>query len=174
MIETERMFIKPFCMDDVDIIYRLYSDKEIMRYMPFDYFSLEDAQRHTEKIVGDWKTVPLTDCEMLVSLKASNKKIGRCAMHVKDGGAMIGWLLIQEEWNKGYATEIAKALIEYCTSVFKVKRVWALCNPQNIGSCKVLEKSGMHIAADYKNKCKYTKSGVVTYEDEREYEMYVQ
>ena len=173
MIETRRLHIQPFCMDDVDIIYRLYSDHEIMRYMPYDYMTQEDARKHTEKIVEDWKAEPPTDCEMLVSLKDTGKKIGRCAIHIRDGAAMIGWLLIQEEWNKGYATEMTRALIEYCADVFKVSRVWAICNPANTGSCKALEKCGMRKVADYKNKRKYTKNGVVSYEDEREYEMFV-
>ena len=174
MIKTERLHIKPFCIDDADIIYRLYSDKEIMRYMPNDYMTMEDARKHTEKIMDDWNTVPLIHREMLVSLKSDNKKIGRCAIHIDGDAAMIGWLLFREEWNKGYATEITRALMEYCFNVLKVDRVWALCNPVNTASCKVLEKCGMHKVADYKNKRKYTKNGVVTYEDEREYELFAE
>lgn len=86
---------------------------------------------------------------------------------------MIGWLLIQQEWNKGFATEISKALIAYCIENFKVHRIYALCNPENIGSCRVLEKCGMHKVADYPKKCRHVKNGIVSYEDEREYELLV-
>ena len=174
MINTERLNIKPFSMDDADIIYRLYSDREIMKYMPNDYMTMEDARKHTEKIVDDWQQIPPVDCEMLVSLKSAGRKIGRCAIHIDGDAAMIGWLLIQEEWNKGYATEITEALISYCINTLKLSRVWALCNPENIGSWKVLEKCGMQKVADYKNKRKYIKNGVVSYEDEREYELMVE
>lgn len=169
MIETKRLQIKPFCMDDIDIIYRLYSDEEILRYTPYDRMTKEDAVKHTEKVVEDWEAVPLADLEMLVSLKQDGRKIGRCGIHVSDRGAMIGWFLIQEVWNQGFATEITEALIEYCRDILKVGRIYALCNPENTASCRVLEKCGMQKVGDFKNKCKYTKNGIVTYEDEREY-----
>lgn len=171
MIETERLCIKPFCEDDADIIFKLYSDKEIMRYMPNDYMNEETAEKHLKKIVEAWKEIPLTDCEMLVLTKQDGEKIGRCRIHIDEDAesAMIGWLLLKNEWNKGYATEITKALLNYCFDILNIRRVCALCHPNNIASWKVLEKCGMRRKAHYKEKCRYIKNGIESWQDELEY-----
>ena len=44
IIETERLLLRPFTMDDFGIIYRLYSDEEILRYMPNDIMDEEKAR----------------------------------------------------------------------------------------------------------------------------------
>jgi RimJ/RimL family protein N-acetyltransferase len=69
IIETERLMLRPFTMDDFDIIYRLYSDEEILRYMPNDIMDEEQARKHLERIVSDWDEVPLVSCEMAVILR---------------------------------------------------------------------------------------------------------
>ena len=34
MIETERLFLRPFCAEDEEILYQIYGDAEIMEYTP--------------------------------------------------------------------------------------------------------------------------------------------
>lgn len=171
MIETQRLIIKPFCKDDSDIIYMLYSDKEIMKYMPNDYMNKQEAENHLKNIVQAWNEIPVTDCEMLVLSKANNEKIGRCRIHIdsETESAMIGWLLLKKEWGKGYATEITETLLNYCFDTLNIRRVCALCHPRNIASCKVLEKCNMRKEAHYKQKCRYVKNGIVSWQDELEY-----
>ena len=36
MIETERLTLRPFDMNDLDIFYKIYSDSETLCYTPFD------------------------------------------------------------------------------------------------------------------------------------------
>jgi len=63
-----------------------------------------------------------------------NKNVDRC---------VIGYNLLPSFWNKGYATEISKALIKHAFDKLHAERVEALVMKSNIASCKVLEKSGM-------------------------------
>lgn len=171
MITTERLAIRPLCHDDLDIIFQLYSNVEIMKYMPMDYMDLETAQNHLNKIVAAWQEVPLLDREMLVCIKETGEKIGRCRVHIEEDteSGMIGWLLLEKEWNKGYATEMTKALMDYCFDELDLRRVCALCNPENIASCTVLETCGLRREAHYKEKCRYIKNGIVSWRDEAEY-----
>ena len=170
-IETKRLILRPFREDDLDIILQLYSNRNIMRYMPNDYMDLDAAKGHLQKIVQDWQAVPLISMEMAVLLKDTNEKIGRCRIHLEPESetAMVGWLLLEKEWNKGYATEITKALMRVSFSELHMHRVCAICNPENAASCKVMEKCGMRKEAHYVKKCKYTKDGVSFWEDEAEY-----
>lgn len=171
MIETKRLTIKPFSMEDFDIIYKLYSDEEIMKYMPMDCLDEEGAKKHLEKIVNAWKKEKPTDCEMLVCKKDSGEKIGRCRIHIdySFNSGMIGWLILKEHWNNGYAAEITKALIDYAFDELKLHRVYALCNPNNAQSCRVLEKCNMRREGYFKGKCPYIKKGVTSWQDEAEY-----
>ena len=171
LIETERLILRPFTMDDHDIIYRLYSDEEIMRYMPGDILDKEKAWQHLERIVADWEEAPLVSCEMAVILKETQQKIGRARIHMDDetDTAMIGWLLIQPYWGMHLATEMTEAMINYCFDTIGVHRVSALCNPDNIASWKAMENCGMRREAHYRQKVRYIKHGIPSWEDELEY-----
>lgn len=171
MIETERLTMRPFDEGDLDIILRLYSDEEIMRYMPGDVMDADQAQRHLHKIASDWNERPQVNFEMAVILKCSQEKIGRARIHLdcEADAALIGWLLLKKDWGRGYATEMTRALIDYSFRVLNVHRVCALCHPENIGSWRVLEKCGMLREAYFVKKCKYVKGGTVRWEDELEY-----
>ena len=171
MIETERLILRPFREDDFDIIYRLYSDPEILKYTPFDAMDLETARRHLNKIVQAWKEVPLKEREMAVIAKEDRKPVGRCHISVDfdtDTG-MIGALLLKETWNMGYATEIAAALTDYCFSVLGLHRVNAICSPDNEASCRLLEKCGMRQEAYYRQNRRYLRQGKTEWHDELEY-----
>ena len=54
------------------------------------------------------------------------------------------WYLIHPNfWGRGYATEALKCVIEFGFTTLKLHRITAGCAVGNIGSIKVLEKSGM-------------------------------
>ena len=171
MIKTERLVLRPFRKDDLELIRSLYCDEEILKYMPSDTMSVEDAEKHLERIIREWGQPPRCNYEMAVLLKDTGDRIGRAHIEIDrdtDTG-MIGWLLIQEHWGQGYATEISRALINHCFDAFHLHRVNAVCNPENIGSWRVLEKCGMRREACFLKKCRYVKHGVIRWEDELEY-----
>ena len=170
MLETERLILRPFEEGDLDIIYRVYSDEEILRYSPFDPVDEQGAQALLDRFLRGWKEDPVTEREMAVIEKESGEKIGRC--HIQLGpeeSAMIGWFLVREAWGKGYATEMTEALLDCCFGKLKLHRVRAICNPGNPASFHVMEKCGMRREGHYRKKCRYVKSGIVSWEDEFEY-----
>ena len=171
MIETKRLILRPFDVNDLDIIMALYSDEEIMRYMPFPVMDREMAQCQLNKNVAGWEISPQINYEMAVVCKATGSKIGRAEItrNYSEESAMIGWMLIKSAWGRGYATEIANALVGHCFNELKVHRVYGLCHPDNTGSWKVMENCGMHREAHYIRKCKYTKADGIRWEDELEY-----
>lgn len=171
MIETERLMMRPFNKHDLDIIMSLYSDEEIMRYMPDDVMNAEKAQAHLNKIICGWDEKPQVNFEMAVILKDKQEKIGRSRIHLDyhTDTAMIGWLLLKKDWGRGYATEMTRALMDYCFDVLSVHRICALCHPDNIGSWSVLEQCGMRREAHFIQSCRYVKHGSIMWEDELEY-----
>lgn len=173
MIETQRLIIRPFEVSDHDLMYRIYSDEEILQYTPFDIMDKEQAERHLQKVMDDWKRDPRLSYEFAVCLRENSAKIGRAHILINsetDTG-MIGMLLEQKYWGKHYASEISEALIRYCFRDLHLHRVNALCSPDNKASWKMLEKCGLRREALLLQKCRYVKKGIVSWHDELEYAM---
>jgi ribosomal-protein-alanine N-acetyltransferase len=60
-----------------------------------------------------------------------------------DQGDEIGWYLLPPHWGRGYATDATAALMCHCFDALRSRRVFATCDPDNIGSRRVLEKAEM-------------------------------
>ena len=58
-------------------------------------------------------------------------------------GTEIGWRLRKEFWGKGYATEGAKAVLDYAFKTLKLEEVIAFTTVENRKSRRVMEKLGM-------------------------------
>ena len=67
--ETDRLRLRPFCHEDLDLIFRLYSDPEILRYTPFDVMSKATAELHLARIIQDWEQVPQQSFEFAMIRK---------------------------------------------------------------------------------------------------------
>lgn len=173
MIETERLILRPFEAKDLDLIYGIYSDSEILRFTPFDPMSKEQAKQHLCRIMEDWKRIPCLSYELAAIRKKSGEKIGRTHILIdpETDTGMIGWLLRKEHWGQHYAGEMTEALLLYCFRELHLHRVNAVCNPENTASWSVLEKAGLRREALMKQKCRYVKNGITSWHDELEYAM---
>ena len=59
------------------------------------------------------------------------------------GQGEIGFGVVPALWKKGYATEIARALINAGFEAFNLNRIAAQCAPENKASIRVMQKLGM-------------------------------
>jgi ribosomal-protein-alanine N-acetyltransferase len=55
----------------------------------------------------------------------------------------FGWYLRSDRWGQGYATEATRLLLDFGFSVLRRSTMWATADPDNLGSLRVLEKSGL-------------------------------
>ncbi len=79
----------------------------------------------------------------------SNDLIGCCGLRpYKEKEYEMGFHLRPEFWGQGYATESAKAVIEYAFTTVKVQKLFAGHNPNNGRSRKVLNKLGVAYIGD--------------------------
>jgi len=61
----------------------------------------------------------------------------------------IGFRFFEENWNKGYATESAKACINYRFENLKLKTIIGRAMTENIASIKVLQKIGLEFVKEF-------------------------
>ncbi len=103
---------------------------------PFEFAYAEIKKNHNQ--IGWWTYLPI--------LKAENLLIGSGGYKGKpagDGVVEIGYEIYEPYRNKGFATEMVRALIHRAFENKKVRKVLAYTLAFNNASCRVLEKSGM-------------------------------
>lgn len=107
-IETERLVIRNFCMDDTEELYQVLSDRETMTYIEPPY-TFEQTQNF---IVEAGLGVP--PLVFALVLKETGKTIGHVIYHNYDNtGYEIGWFINKKYWGAGFAQEITEAMIRF-------------------------------------------------------------
>ena len=152
-IETERLILRPIEAGDWRAIHHYASRPEVVRYLPHEPFTEEDAAafalRWSEqaRLQGDaWP-------EMLVVVrKDDGRLIGHLPFEVfnaKYRTREIGWVFAPEVHGHGYATEAARAVLQLAFGELDLHRVIATCDPCNEASYRVMEKLGMRREAHF-------------------------
>src|SRR5690554_594872 len=143
-IETERLLLREYTLDDVDKVVEYCNDPDMSRYMlhiPYPY-KREDAinwiNSHREYVEKDRLfNYAITDKdtgELLGTVSLSHNKENR--------NGEIGYWIGKKYWNKGYATEACKAIIQYAFEVKDYHKVYIRHLEENYASKKVIEKCG--------------------------------
>ena len=162
-IETARLYLRQFTPDDLDDLYRIYSDPEIMNYLTGvrTREATETAihtmlKRWEENNFGMWALVH----------KIDGKMIGRCGLGLLDNTPEVelGYALDKVYWNQGLATEASFASLNYGFQILKLERIVAIARPENIASQRVIQKVGMK----YEKNAHYYETDVVYYSISRE------
>jgi RimJ/RimL family protein N-acetyltransferase len=145
MLETERLILRPFTLDDAEAWLPLISLPEIIRYTgDVPATSVDEARESL-------RTRPLRDYQvhgygrMAVIEKASGRLVGfsglKYVAELRD--VDIGYRFLPDCWGKGYATESARPLMEQGWKQLGLKRIVGTVHPGNPASGRVLEKLGL-------------------------------
>jgi RimJ/RimL family protein N-acetyltransferase len=146
-IETDRLTLRPFTASDFEAVYGMRSDAEVARYLYEEPLSPEAARGVlTRRIAktswereGDWLTVAVVE-------RASGVTVGDVALgwlSERDRTAEIGFIFDPRRQGKGFATEAARALVDWAFTVAGIHRVIGRTEARNAASARVLEKLGM-------------------------------
>jgi RimJ/RimL family protein N-acetyltransferase len=145
-LNTERLKLREITQQDFKEVHEYASDLETVKYMPFGPNTEEETREFISRNLKRQQEEPRTDYGFGIILKHENRFIGACGIHaVTKVQASIGYILNQKYWGHGYATEAAKALVDFLFSKLGVHRVYASCDPENHASIRVLEKLGMSL-----------------------------
>jgi ribosomal-protein-alanine N-acetyltransferase len=142
MFETDRLILRRLDERDIDAIFAMRSDPEVMRF-------IRAPQNRAETV--NWLN--------LVSSRWESDRIGFCAIVEKQTGKFIGWCglwqlketseleigyaIAKEFWGKGFATEAARIFLRYAFEQLNPDKIVAVAEPENLSSRCVMEKLGM-------------------------------
>jgi RimJ/RimL family protein N-acetyltransferase len=134
-------------LTDLVEVHEYAADVDVCRYMVHGPNTIEESKQFLEMAIAEIGRIPCQNLHLAIVNK-SDELIGACALgniSQKHLDADLGYCLNKHYWNMGYATEAAKALVEYGFSVMKLHRIHATCRPANVGSARVLQKAGMQL-----------------------------
>ena len=149
ILETPRLLLREFQEEDAPFFYELNEDPEVVRYTgdpPFDSvesarFFLRSYDQYEKYGYGRWA----------VLLKPNNEWIGWCGLkHQPElGETDIGFRFFRRYWGQGYATESARACLDYGFNTLGLKRVVGRAMKDNKASIRVLEKIGLEFWKEF-------------------------
>ena len=138
------MRLREFVESDVDALQAVLGDPVAMQYYPapFDRQGVEawitkNRDRYQRDGYGLWAML----------LKDTGELIGDCGCTVQEvegrNEVEVGYHVRRDLWGKGYATEAARACMEYAFAKLGAERVISMIRPENVPSKRVAEKNGL-------------------------------
>lgn len=142
---TKRLLIREFEPDDWQDVYEMNSCVDVIRLIGDGQVkTIEEEKTGFERILLSYKKGDGLGIWAVTSRKESTF-IGAASMTVLEGTdeIQLGYRFKMNCWGQGYATEVAKGLVEYGFGHLRLKRIAATTNLANNASRRVLEKAGL-------------------------------
>ena len=147
---TERLLLRRWKPSDLEPYAEMCRDPEVMRYTGGgDTRTSEQCARGIEAMERHWdeKGFGLFALE----LRESGQFIGYTGLSEPDflpeimPAVEIGWRLTRRHWGKGYATEAARAVIQFGFHTLELPSIVSIFQDRNMASRAIAEKIGMHL-----------------------------
>ncbi|WP_413375831.1 GNAT family N-acetyltransferase [Alkalihalobacillus sp. 1P02AB] len=143
-LSNERLLLRKFKKGDWIDVHKYASQDVVCQYQPWGPNTEEDSQAFVTQVIEDTAKIPRE--RFIFAIVYHSKMIGAGELNIRDFTNKVGevaYIVNPNYWGKGIATEVAKLLIDFGFEKLRLHRIYATCDPRNIGSSKVLEKVGM-------------------------------
>jgi [ribosomal protein S5]-alanine N-acetyltransferase len=151
ILESERLIFAAPTLDDASAI------KPIINHPDIAKMTLSIRYPYPDDAAVKWIT-KLASSEninynFLIKLKESQTIIGGIGLYLHEHfkRAAIGYWLGLDYWNKGYASEASRRLIDFGFDVLALERIEGEYFPENTASRRVMEKAGMQFEGIMRN-----------------------
>ena len=148
-IQTQRLTLRPFTLRDLKTTFAYASDPENTRHMiPLPIEKKRETRQFLRYVITQWKSNE-QECYTL-AIDLDGKHIGAVSISLKENGLVgeLGWIISKAHWGKGYATEAARAIVEFAQDELGLIKIIARCDYRNAASCRVMEKIGLALESD--------------------------
>ncbi len=142
MMETSRLVLRRISLEDVESVYNLFKQKELLEYNTWKTISTRDEA---------WKLVMKFDREYETESSIRWGLMHRQALELmgdialghfidQNKSARISYDVHPDYWQQGYATEALQNVLQFAISTLKLHRIEALVHPLNTSSLVLLDK----------------------------------
>ena len=146
-LETDRLRIRPYREDDATSLHDVFGSPEVMKWTPSAPSKdvAETAQRLARTMAFTARQPPGMGLWAL-ELKHTSEFLGQVGLFPVEGKGPeveVAYELAPRVWGHGYATEAARALVDYGFGELSLRRIVALILPDNARSRNVASKCGL-------------------------------
>lgn len=145
ILHTDRLRLEPCHAGHFDGLRVVNADPEVMRFIGGRPQTADETRAWIERAETRWRE--LGHAWWAIVLAGSDGIIGACCVqHIENDPAKeieIGWRLLPEHWGHGYATEAARAMLDYGFGKLRLPRIFSIADPRNAASTRVMERLGM-------------------------------
>lgn len=140
LIETERLLLRELVLDDLDEFVALHRDPEVVRFVR----ALGRAQAEERLRANEQEWGERSHGMLAVLDRATGRFLGRVGLKYwpQFQETEAGWLLRRDAWGHGYATEAARACIDWGFAALPVPYITAMIQPENTRSIQVAQRLG--------------------------------
>lgn len=144
IITTPRLLLRWISEDDIDSLYEIFSNPQVMRYWSTVPLANREAAAALQREIAEGNE----NEQMLkwgLALRDSNTVIGTTTLfnlNLDNGRAELGYAMAHAYWGKGYMNEALKALVSHAFEVMELRRLEADVDPRNAASIRTLERLG--------------------------------
>lgn len=146
ILETRRLILRRQVPADLDSLFALYRDPEVVRYIPDAPRTYAEAKEELEWFMNGHPQHPELGLWATVH-KETGKFVGRCGLLPwtidQRAEVEVAYLLAKAYWGQGLGTEAAQAIVRYAFEQLHLSRVVCMIEPENQASLKVARKIGM-------------------------------
>lgn len=143
-LQTERLALRPLGPEYLESTHAYAADAENTKYMMFlPNESLDETRRFLADCARAWQEADPYALEFAILLDGAH--IGGAGLYFDagPGAAELGWVLRRDCHGRGYATEAARALMDFARERLGIRRFVAHCDAENLASQGVMRKLGM-------------------------------
>ena len=145
VLESERLLLRPFVLEDAPAMFKYASDKESTQFMRF---STHQSIQDSKDIINIWVKESANPAfyNWAIVCKECNELIGSIGLvdvnefHLL---AEVGYILRRDHWRKGLATEALSTVIRFWFVRLGMNRLESCHSIENPASGRVMEKAGM-------------------------------
>ncbi|MFC0470315.1 GNAT family protein [Halalkalibacter kiskunsagensis] len=145
-LTSTRVYLREINEKDWVDVHEYASQEKVCKYQPWGPNTEEDSKVFVEEVLIHASQNPRTRFVFSIVNKENQRMIGVGEFNIRDFNNRTGeiaYIVNPNYWGNGFGTEVARLLVEFGFSEFKLHRIYATCDPRNIGSSRVLEKIGM-------------------------------
>ena len=152
IIETSRLILRTWEAADRDAFAAMNADPEVMEHFP-STLSREETDAMCDRMEAHQAKHGFTF--WVAEIKDTGQFAGMLGLYVPRFTASftpcveIGWRIAREFWNRGYATEGARAALEFGFKNLALNEIVAYTAPANVRSLRVMDKLGMAYSEDF-------------------------
>jgi ribosomal-protein-alanine N-acetyltransferase len=145
-INTDRLILREFTTDDWPDVLAYQRDPRYIRFYAWTDRTEAEVRDFVQTFLDQQAVRPRREYQLAITLPDTGRLIGNCGIRRKpanDWEADIGFELAPEYWGRGYATEAARAIVDFGFRELRLHRISSWCIADNAASARVLERVGL-------------------------------